>query len=94
MTPEAKKHCEELAEHLVKTRKVHAVMGYGTPEAFKDGFQAGYSYNEDRLRIAIEALEHIYEYWNRDANEQATLNMSQFATDKAREAIAKIRGEK
>lgn len=53
---------DELAEHLVKTRKIHAVMGYGTPEAFKEGFDVGFAYQEariEKLRAALNFLRRL-----------------------------------
>lgn len=63
---------DELAEHLVKTRKIHAVMGYGTPEAFKEGFDVGFAYQEariEKLRAALNFYADSDNWWHISQNE-------------------------
>jgi len=57
MTPEAKKHCEELAENSIRREDFDIYDAELRILYFKAGFQAGYSYNEEKLKIAIETLE-------------------------------------
>lgn len=43
------------------------------------------------IELACDALEHINEYWNRDANESATLNACEFAITKTDQALSEIK---
>lgn len=89
MTPEAKKHCEELAnseliyddylkKHYLKTIRAN----------FEKGFQAGYSYNEEKLRVALEAL-----LWCQKKSAHMKSEHAGEINRKTTEALAKIRGE-
>lgn len=60
---------------------------------FKSGYLAAESKYREKLDMAIEALEHIREYWNQDRNDGAMFDACWEAINTADEALKTIKGE-
>lgn len=52
---------DDLATHLTKTRQIHAVMGYGPADAFKDGWKSADENPNQYVRMLLDTLKAIVE---------------------------------
>ncbi len=88
MTEAARKFRESVKDPSLHFRPECEGFRCGAHKSFDEGFEAGYAYQEERLKIAIQALEEIQ-------NEQCAGDVctQMWYQDTAKEALAKIRGE-
>lgn len=100
MNKAAKNDRDELAWKYLGNYSLTTESGQTRFNNFQSGFDAGYAYQEERLKIAIEALEKItmlLAYAGKitpDIQEYLIKQFSVKAPEISKEALAKIRGEK